>query len=216
MDLDVKCRLNGRGEKNHRRREQRKTESERLLESARRHTFPREDSVDATFCCTWCSHGHPLPVHAAWRRFEHGKKVEKSFGVARAVSAVSECRFVTGLFGEFGDAAVKPPTQWTEPESSAMKEREPLRERIATGDVRNLMSHDGVEFGFIPIAPACGKQDGGAAHSQRYGDENDFGFCQARQFLEPRRPRMKREAAKGARIVHGASGAFEAAAKKKA
>jgi predicted phage gp36 major capsid-like protein len=78
------------------------------------------------------------------------------------------------------------------------------------------MSHDGVEFGIIPIAPADGKQDGRAAHTESDGHESDFGFGEPRRFLETSRARMKRETAEGARIVNGASGAFEAAAEKKA
>lgn len=216
MCLDLKCRMNGSGEKHYRRGEQSKTESERLLQPARCDAFPREDSVDATFCCTWCSHGDPLPVHSPWRRFEYGKKVEKSFGVASAVGAMSERRFVTGFFREFGDAAIEPPAQRAEPESRAVQEREALGERVSTGDVRNFVGHNRVEFGVVPIAPACGKQNGRAAHTESNGNKNDFGFGEARQFFEPGRSRMKREAAESARIVDCASGAFEAAAENEA
>jgi hypothetical protein len=155
-----------------------------------------------------------LPAHPSAGRIEFRKKIEKSFRVARAISAVSESGFVACFFGEFGDAAIKPPAQRTEPKGSAMKEREALCERIAALDVRDLVSHDGIKLGVIPISPAGGKQNARAAHSECDRHEDDFGLGEARQFLEPDCARMSRQAAERARVIDGSSGALQAAREK--
>jgi hypothetical protein len=155
-----------------------------------------------------------LPAHPSAGRIEFGKKIEKSFGVARAISAVSESGFVACFFGEFGDATIKPPAERTEPKGSAMKERETLCERIAALDVRDLVSHHGIELGIVPISPSGGKQNTRAAHSECDGHEHNFGFGEAWQFLEPDCARMIREAAEHARVVDGSSGALQPAGEK--
>ena len=133
-----------------------------------------------------------MPAHPSAGRTEFGSKIEKGLRVEHAISAVSESGFVACFFGEFGDAAIKPPAERTEPKGSTMKERKTLRERVAALHVRNLVSHDGIELRIIPISPGGGKQNARAAHSQCDGHENDFGLGETRQFFEPGYARMSR------------------------
>ena len=155
-----------------------------------------------------------MPAHPSAGRIEFGKKTEESFRVPRAISAVSESCFVASFFGELGDAAIKPPAERTEPKGSTMKERETLCERVAALNVRDLVSHDGIKLGVVPISPGGRKQNARAAHSECDGHEHDFGFGEARQFLEPDCARMSRKAAEHARVVDGSSGAPQAAGEK--
>src|SRR5580658_17486 len=88
----------------------------------------------------------------------HGaRQVEKIPGVFAGIMPARQNDLVASLFRQTGKSALQPPGGWMEPEESAVQERKPLHERIATPDVLAFVREDGVELCRRPLPPVFRK-----------------------------------------------------------
>lgn len=174
--------------------------------------FPFENAIEAFFGLSGAGHGDALPPNAAWRRFERGKKAENRLGVTRTVCAGGERGVVTGLFSEFREAAIEPPTEGAEPKNRAMQKRKAFGERVAAGDMRNFVRENGVELGRFPFAPSGGKQNRGIFYAEGDRDRQEFRFGEARRCAQLGCACEGVQARERLRIVNRIRVAFQAAA----
>ena len=156
--------MQGRRERDNRRRTYDQPYRESLRQPVRHRIPPRENSLDPFFRLSGFGHRDAVPPHA-FRRFELREKAEQGFGVTCAIGASGQRGFVACLLREIRQMAFEPPRQGTEPKDRAVNQRQPLPQRVAPLDVRKLVRQHSCEFLVVPSGPAGGQQDRGFAHT---------------------------------------------------